>query len=424
MKTSVIEVLKERGLVEQLSDQDMEKLMQKPMKFYIGFDPTAKSLHLGNLVGIVVACWLRRYGHIPHIMTGGATGKIGDPSGKSEERPFLEEQVIDEHVKKIQTFFRHLFSRIEHGPKPVFIDNNDWLSEISLLPFLRDSAKNFRIGQMLAKESVKARLESPEGLSLTEFFYQVLQAYDFFHLFSNQQVCLQVGGSDQWGNITAGIELIRKSLGKSAYGFTFPLLLKSDGTKFGKSEKGAVWLSEEMLSSYDFYQYLYRVSDSDVIRLLKMLTFLDMAEIVELEKQMKSSDYVPNTAQKILAEEVTRFVRGEDGLQLALKVTQTALPGKKMVLDAENIKTVMGDLPTCRLSFDEVVGTKITDLFYLSKATASKSEALRLIKNGGAYLNNERISDPEYRIDKKDCIDSVFLVLGVGRKRKILISIQ
>ncbi len=422
--SNIIDILQQRNLLEQVSSDEIKSITSKTIKFYIGFDPTSDSLHLGNLVGIIVSCWLRKCGHIPYFMVGGATGRIGDPSGKSEERPFLKDEDVEKNVKSIELFLRNVLKNANKGPEPTVVNNNQWFKNFNYIDFLRDVGKYFRVGAMLAKESVKIRLNSSEGLSMTEFSYQVIQAYDFYHMFKNHNVLLQVGGSDQWGNITAGIEFARKISSSQLFGFTFPLLLKSDGTKFGKSEKGAVWLNSDKFSCYDFYQYLFKVSDSDVIRLLKMLTFLEVEEINKIEKNMQSSDYVPNSAQKILAQEVTRFVHGDEGLELALKVTEKASPGKDIKLDSESLSEIMKDLPHCECLSEEVVGQKIVNVFANTKFAKSKSEVVRLIKNGGAYLNNNRIESQDYVIQKSDIIDNSFIVLGMGRKKKFLISIK
>lgn len=421
---NIIDILQKRNLLEQVSSDEIKSITDKTVKFYIGFDPTSDSLHLGNLVGIIVSCWLRKCGHIPYFMVGGATGRIGDPSGKSEERPFLKDEEIERNVKSIEMLLKNVLKKAGKGPEPIIVNNNQWFKNFNYIDFLRDVGKYFRVGTMLAKESVKIRLNSSEGLSMTEFSYQVIQAYDFYHMFKHHNVLLQIGGSDQWGNITAGIELARKMSSSQLFGFTFPLLLKSDGTKFGKSEKGSVWLNSEKFSCYDFYQYLFKVADSEVIRLLKMLTFLDIEEINKIEKSMQSSDYIPNSAQKILAQEVTKFVHGEEGLELALKITEKASPGKDIKLDSESLSEIMKDLPHCECLSEEIIGQKIVNVFADTKFAKSKSEVVRLIKNGGAYLNNNRIESQDYIIQKSDIIDNSFIVLGMGRKKKFLISIK
>ena len=308
MMRNVIELLEERGFIEALTNEDLRKQVENPLKVYCGFDPSGDSLHLGNMVAMMGLAWFQRCGHTPVALVGGATGMIGDPSGKSVERQLLDELTIQKNLIGIQANLEHLLDARAEGCKPIFVNNYDWFKEFSLIDFLRDVGKHFRMSVMLSKDSVRSRMESEEGMSFTEFCYQMLQGYDFYHLNKEHAVSVQMGGSDQWGNIIAGIDLIRKKGGKSAYGLTFPLLTRSDGQKFGKSEKGAIWLSPEKLSPYEFYQYIVRVSDEDVIKLMRLLTFMEMSEIHSYASKMKELDYVPNTAQKKLASEITRIV--------------------------------------------------------------------------------------------------------------------
>ena len=420
---NVIDTLKARGLIEQMTHDELREKAGHPIKAYVGFDPTADSLHLGNLVGIIALAWFQKFGHTPIVLLGGATGRIGDPSGKSSERPLLDEKVLDANVSALGRFFKKILD-FSSGPRPVILNNNDWLGSFSFVGFLRDVGKHFRIGPMLAKESVRARVQSEEGMSFTEFSYQILQAYDFHYLSEHHGVSLQMGGSDQWGNITAGTELNRKLGCQTIYGLTFPLLTRSDGKKFGKSEEGAIWLSADKLSPFEFYQYLFRLPDADVIRLLKMLTFVDLKEIDEIEKEMKKSGYVPNTAQKRLAEEVTRFVHGEEGVATAIRATEIAAPGSDAKLTGESLRELGSDIPSATVSYDEAVGQKYVDIAARVGLVPSKSEGVRLIKNGGAYLNNERIADPSFSIGAADLIDGVYLFFSAGKKKRLLIKVQ
>jgi len=415
---NVIEFLEKRGFVDNITSDELKALAKKPFKAYIGFDPTADSLHLGNLVGIVALAWIEKFGHTPVALLGGATGKIGDPSGKSQERPLLTKETLSKNVKGIR-------SQLERCLKsPLILNNDDWLGSFSFIDFLRDVGKHFRIGPMMGKESVRSRLESEEGMSFTEFSYQLLQGYDFYHLYTKEDTAVQMGGSDQWGNITAGIEFTRKLTGKSIFGMTFPLLTRSDGAKFGKSVEGAIWLDPQKTSPYQFYQYLIGVADSDVAQLLRMLTFIDLEEVEEYERAIKSGDFTPNAAQKRLAEEVTRFVHGEDGLQTALKVTEAAKPGSKATLDFEVLDEIAKDMPSVKMKLSDVVDQKFSDVAASCKLTSSKSESVRLIKNGGAYLNNEKIEDLVFLITPKHIIGEKYLLLGSGKKKKILIKIE
>jgi tyrosyl-tRNA synthetase len=420
---NVIDTLMERGFIDQMTSPELRERANRPMKVYLGFDPTADSLHLGNLIGIIALAWFQKFGHTPYPLIGGATGRIGDPSGKSSERPLLEEAILTRNVACLTQFLQNIL-HCSQGPKPVVVNNEDWLGEFTLIAFLRDVGKHFRVGPMLQKESVRARLQSEDGMSFTEFSYQLLQGYDFYYLNQKFGVELQMGGSDQWGNITAGTEFNRKLKGDPIYGLTFPLLTRSDGKKFGKSEEGAIWLSPEKLSPYHFYQYLFRVPDADVIRLMKMLTFLDLAEISAMERSMKEAGYEPNSAQKRLAEEVTRFVHGEEGLEAALKVTSKIQPGAEAELSGEVLQEIAADMPRACLPYDEIVGKKFVDLAFKIGLVSSKSEGARLVKNGGAYLNNERIGDPAFCIDSSHLIDGNYLLFSSGKKKKILLEIE
>jgi tyrosyl-tRNA synthetase len=367
--------------------------------------------------------WFQKFGHTPYVILGGATGRIGDPSGKSAERNLLDDATLAHNVHSIESFF-HKILRFSSGPKPVILNNNDWFAKFSLIDFLRDVAKHFRVGQMLAKESVKARLQSEEGISFTEFSYQILQAYDFYYLNQHHGVTVQMGGSDQWGNITAGTELNRKLGGETLFGLTFPLITRSDGKKFGKSEEGAIWLSAEKLSPYQFYQYLVRIPDADVIVLLKRLTFLPLDEIRAIEEAMGRSDYPPNSAQRKLAEEVTRFVHGEAGLQAALRVTEGIAPGAESVLSGAVLEALSKDMPNATLDKSDVVGQKYVDVAVKIGLLPSKGEGVRLIKNGGAYLNNEKIEEPTLLLTQEHLIDGKFLLFSAGKKKRILLRIR
>lgn len=423
MKT-VVQALQERGFIDAMTSEDLYELCRNPLKVYVGFDPTSDSLHLGNLIAIMGLAWFQRYGHTPVAIVGGATGMIGDPSGKSHERNLLDTAVIQKNLQGIRKNLEAVLDFNHPTAIPQILNNYDWLNSFGFLDFLRDVGKHFRVGPMLARESVKARLNSEEGISYTEFSYQILQAYDFLHLFECENVTVQMGGSDQWGNITAGTELIRKLKGQSAYGLTFPLLTRSDGKKFGKSEGGAIWLSSEKLSYYEFYQYLFRVPDADVIKMMCMLTFMEMEEIRSIEEQMKSPDYIPNTAQRRLAEEVTKIVHGDEGLKAAQRATQGASPGSETILDANVLESIAGDMPFKEMKRDSVLSLKIVDLIVETALAPSKGEARRLIRNGGVYLNNCKVEDENKLVAVEDLLDGRLLLLAVGKKNKLLIRCQ
>lgn len=422
--SNVIDVLRERGFIEAVTSEEIRQMAEKPLKVYCGFDPTADSLHLGNLVAIMGLAWFQRFGHTPVALVGGATGMIGDPSGKSAERQLLDEETIEVNLYGIKSNLEAVLDFQHPTAKPIIVNNFDWFKDVSFIQFLREIGSLFRLGPMLSKDSVKARLQSEEGMSFTEFSYQVLQGYDFLHLHNTYGVTVELGGSDQWGNITAGTDLIRKVVGKPAFGITFPLLTRSDGQKFGKSEKGAIWLSPEKLSSYEFYQYLVRIEDADVIKLMCMLTFMDMAEIRRYEKQMTEPGYAPRTAQKRLAEEVTRLVHGEEGLKTAIRVTEGIAPGSQTKLDANVLESIAADMPSCQLSMDKVHNRKLIDFLVEIGLQPSKGEARRLIRNGGVYINNEKVEDENFQIDEKSLIDNRLLLLAAGKKNKMLVRIS
>ncbi len=416
---NLIDLLRQRGFIEDVTSEELRDHLNSPRKIYCGFDPTADSLHLGNLVGIVALGWFKRFGHAPVAIVGGATGMIGDPGGKTIERQLLDEETIAKNLIGIR---KNLESVL--GGSVEILNNYEWFKNFSFIDFLRDVGKQFRMGPMLGKESVRKRLESEEGMSFTEFSYQTLQGYDFLHLYQKHGVTIQLGGSDQWGNITAGTDLIRKALGAPAFGITFKLLVKSDGQKFGKSEKGAIWLSPEKLSPYEFYQCLYRTADADVGKLLRMLTYLDLEKIEQLEKGMSAPGYEVNSLQKLLAEEVTRLVHGEEALQMALKTTAAARPGADSELNGAVLAQLAGSVPTYEAERQSVVGCKLIDILAALKVLSSKSEARRLIKNGAVSLNNRKIEDEETIVTEHELIDGVFLLAALGKKNKILLKIK
>lgn len=419
---NIIDVLKERGFIEALTSDELKEKVESPIKVYCGFDPSSDSLHLGNLVAIMGLKWFQKFGHYPVVIVGGATGMIGDPSGKAHERALLDQETIEKNLKGIQANLENVLGKGDLSFQ--ILNNYDWFKKFSLIDYLRDVGKQFRLSQMLAKDSVKNRLETEEGMSFTEFCYQTLQGYDFLYLYQNLGVSVQMGGSDQWGNITAGIELIRKVLQKSAYGITFPILTQSDGKKFGKSEKGAIWLSQEKLSPYEFYQYLFRVSDKDVIKMLTLLTFLDMQEIRYMKAKLEEGTLEPNAAQKRLAEEVTKLIHGEDSLQVALKVTEAAAPGSETTLDEATLESIAKDMPNAEVSRSQILGTLLIDLIVQLHLLPSKGEVTRLIKNGGLYLNNSRIVNKDKPIQEEDLIGGRLMLIALGKKNKILLRIS
>jgi tyrosyl-tRNA synthetase len=421
---NIIHLLEERGLIESVSNPDLKEISKQPLKVYAGFDPTADSLHIGNLVGIIVLAWFQKLGHYPVAVIGGATGMIGDPSGKSSERVLLDQSTIEKNILGIKKSLETVLDFNHPTAKATLLNNFDWFQKFGFIDFLRDVGKHFRLGTMLTKDSVKSRLQSEEGISYTEFSYQLLQAYDFLYLNENYGVTLQLGGSDQWGNIVAGIELIRKVKGKAAQGLTFPLLTRSDGKKFGKSEEGTIWLSKDKLSSYQFYQYFLRIPDLDVIKLMRMLTFMEMEEINDIQSQMQASNYVPNTAQKRLAEEITLLIHKKEGLEQALRLTENAAPGAKTALDAGTLQAMASEMPSYRCKSAEIINQPLINLLVVSGLQSSKAEARRLIANGGVYLNNEKVSAVDLTLQKHHLIDQKWMLIAIGKKHKMVVHVD
>ena len=416
---NLIEELKERGLVEALTDPEIGKMLEKPTTLYCGFDPSAKSLQAGNLVSIMVLRRFQQAGHRVIALVGGATGLIGDPSGKSAERNMLTLEQVEENKRGI----RENLSRILDfdGPNAaVMVDNYDWYKGTSAIEFLRDIAINFRVPQMLSKESVKKRLEASEGaLTFTEFSYQILQGNDFLHLYDNYGCMLEVGGADQWGNITAGTDLVHRMRGKTAYGLTFPLLLDSAGRKFGKSEGNALFMNAEMTSVYDWYQYFLRAADADVIRYLKVFSLKSLDEIAALEAQMKANPEA-RIPQKALAEELTRLVHGEAGLQTALGATKTLFGGDVSGKSAAELSQIFKDVKSAELPAAEIVGKSVYAVAAAAGMFKSNGEARRMAAQGGLSLNGAKVDDKRI-FESSDLIDGELAVLRQGKKANFLL---
>lgn len=414
----LIDLLQNRGFIESLTNEKgIRSAIDQKKTVYIGFDATAPSLHLGNFVGLVALMWFQKFGVPTVALIGGATTKIGDPSGKSKERPLLSIEEIQSNIATIEEQIKCFVPGIK-----VF-NNDDWFSQMNVLEFLRDVGKSYRMGVMLSKESVKLRIDSEEGMSFTEFSYQILQGYDFHYLAKHNQVKMQMGGSDQWGNIVSGIDYHKKISGEELFGLTFPLLTRSDGKKFGKSEEGAIWLAKDMCSPYRLYQYLMRVPDVDVAKLMKMLTLMETEEIERLEKQRQNEELEPNVMQKKLAEQVTELIHGKHGLEIAEKVTACLLPGSKAELDPDTLEALLHDMPSVRLKKDQVLHKTFAELSAAAGLLSSKGEGNRLIKNGGAYINNMKIEDTSLVVNEEMIIGHRFVLLGSGKKKKLLIQI-
>jgi len=419
---NVIEVMRERCLLDNLTSDDVETKAGLPLVVYGGFDPTSSSLQAGNLVTIMLLAHFQRCGHKVIALVGGATGQIGDPSGKTGERSLISREQVRENVKGIRENLER-FLDFDHPTAPAeIVDNSEWLEAYGYIDFLQDVGRHFRMGSMLGRDSVRTRLESDEGMSYTEFSYALLQAYDFLVLFDSRQCVVQVGGSDQWGNITAGVELVRRLRGAEVYGVTAPLVCDSAGRKFGKSEGNAVYLDHRLTSYFDFYQFFYRIADADVIRFLKIFTFLPLESIEELEQAM-AAEPESRAAQKTLAEEITRNVHGEHGLAVAQR-SSSVLYGEAMDgLHADDLLDIFADVPSTELPRAEVEGANIVDVASASGLCASKGEARRLVENGGLNLNNVRVPGADRTVGAEDIVDGRVLVLRSGKKKHHLVKI-
>jgi tyrosyl-tRNA synthetase len=424
MKTA-LEILEERGFIADCTDSNTlhDRLSKEKMTIYIGFDPTAESLHLGHLVPIIALSHMQKAGVRVLMIVGGATGMVGDPSGKSDERNLLMPDDVAKNVEGVKAQMGR-FLDFTGDNAATILDNNEWISKMSFIDWLREVGKYFTVNYMLAKESVKKRLgDSESGISYTELSYMTMQAYDFLYLFDNYNCTLQGGGSDQWGNITAGIDLIRKLRQSSAYGLTFHLITTATGEKFGKTAGNAVWLDKSLTSSWDFYQYLVRTDDRDVIRFLKLYTFLTINEIDKLEQSMTT---VPEKreAQKALAFEVTRIVHGEDTAQEMTRAAEVVYGTEIKNVSDETLSSVFAGVPSSELRYTELeAGIELIGLFVKTGMVKSRSETMRLLKSGGIYVNNVRVAD-NINIGRKHLASESFIILRTGKKNYHLVSVK
>ncbi len=412
-----------RNLVYQsTSDKLQAWLAAKPRAIYAGFDPTSDSLHVGSLLPLMMLRRFQKAGHKPIALVGGATGSIGDPSGKSQERKLQSLEQIQTNIDGIKVQMQQMLDFQEGDSGAILVNNHDWISKFSYIDFLRDVGKNFPVNVMLGKDSIKNRLENPEvGISYTEFSYMLLQAYDFVHLNRNYGCELQIGGSDQWGNVTAGIDLARRMHGAEVFGMTCPLLTKSDGTKMGKTESGAIWLDAKKTSPYQFYQYWYNVADEDAGQCLRFLTELSEEEVLHLD-QCRVDDSQKRESQTRLAQEVTQMIHGASGLAKAEKATTIFFGGAIDGLDDEDLGQIFSDVPSSqvpRATLEQ--GISILDALVAAKLVKSKGEARRTVAQGVAYLNNHRIENEEHRVSLEDLVSQTMLVLRAGKKRYALL---
>lgn len=410
---NLFEELKWRGLIKDVSNEELAKklLNDEKMTFYCGFDPTADSLTIGHLVQIMRLRFLEQYGHQPIVLIGGGTGLIGDPSGRSSERKLLTLEETLANANKIKTQFK------KYLPNAIYVNNYDWLSKINVIEFLRDYGKHFTVNYMLAKDTVATRLEG--GISFTEFSYMIIQALDWLHLYKHYNCKLQFGGSEQWGNITAGLELIRKILGDNTevLGLSSPLLTKADGKKFGKSESGNLWLDENRTSAYALYQYFINTQDKDVINYLKMLTLLSKEEIEVLEQKVINEPEL-REAQKVLGREIVTFVHGQEAYENALRITEILFNGEVSQLTSNEIEDALSDVFVGEIS-DNI---NIVVLLVQTNITSSKREAKELVESNAISVNGNRVNDINYLVTKTNAINHEYTVIRRGKKKYYLIK--
>lgn len=399
---------------------------QEPITLYCGFDPTSDSLHVGNLVPLLALRRFQKRGHCPILVAGGATGSIGDPSGRTDERQLLNRDGLRHNISRVKEQLRRWLDFDSRTNPARLLDNADWTSGVSYLDFLRDIGKHFSVNMMVAKESVRARMEDREaGISYTEFSYMLLQAFDFHHLCKEHDCTLQIGGSDQWGNITAGIDLCRKKLGRQVHGLTLPLITNADGTKFGKSVAGAVWLDPARTTPYRFYQFWVRADDRDVIRFLKYFTFLDPDEIAALEHQHAAKPET-RTAQKALAEAMTSLIHGPSAAREAIRASEILFGGSLEGIDERTFQDLAEEIPTCEVdrSRFENAGIPLVELLVDAGLSSSKGQARKDIEGGGVYLNNARANSAQRSVGPSDFLIGGRLLLRKGKKSYVLIVLR
>jgi tyrosyl-tRNA synthetase len=422
----IIADLKTRGLVYQSTDEQQlsEWLAEKPRTLYIGFDPTADSMHVGHMMALMNLRRFQQAGHRPIALVGGATGMIGDPSGKSEERNLLDEEQLRVNSELMKQQMSRFLDFDEGDQSALLVNNLDWMRDFPTLDFLRDIGKNFPVNVMLSKESVKNRLsESEAGLSFTEFSYMVLQAYDFVHLNAEYDCGLQAGGSDQWGNITAGIDLGRRMRSVQLHGLTSPLLTKADGTKMGKTESGAIWLSAERTSPYKFYQYWINLADDDAGACLRMLTELTLEEIEKLD-QSRQDQPQARESQRAIADQLTLLVHGSEGLASAARASEILFGAEIADLDDAQLLDVFSDVPSHEISADQLSGgtLQLVDSLVETGLCQSKTDARRAIEQGGAYINNRRVDGVDRMLTTDDLVSASVIVIRRGKKKYALLK--
>ncbi|MGT2750714.1 tyrosine--tRNA ligase [Streptococcus orisasini] len=416
---TIFEELKARGLVFQTTDEEALKkaLNEGHVSFYSGYDPTADSLHLGHLVPILVMKHLQLAGHKPYPLVGGATGLIGDPSFKDDERSLQTKETVEGWVQSIRSQLERFIDFENGNNKAQMVNNYDWFESISFVDFLRDVGKYFTVNYMMSKESVKKRIET--GISYTEFAYQIMQAYDFYVLNQKYGVTLQIGGSDQWGNMTSGTELLRRKADAQGHVITVPLITDATGKKFGKSEGNAVWLDADKTSPYEMYQFWLNVMDADAVRFLKIFTFLSLDEIEDIRTKFEAAPH-ERLAQKTLAKEVVTFVHGEEAYKEAVKITEQLFAGNIKSLSAKELKQGLSNVPNYAVKPEDSLN--IVDILVATGIVNSKRQAREDVQNGAIYLNGERIQDLDYSLSEQDKIDNELTVIRRGKKKYFVLT--
>lgn len=416
MTNKLIEDLNWRGLLYQQTDAEgMEKLLnEQTVSLYCGVDPTADSMHIGHIVPLLTLRRFQQAGHKPILLVGGATGMVGDPSGRSEERQLQTVEQIDRNVQGIKKQLERIFDFNSSAENTAnLVNNHDWIGKMSTIEFLRDFGKLINVNYMLAKDTIASRLDS--GISFTEFTYTIIQGIDFNHLYDNHNVRIQIGGSDQWGNITTGLEVIRKTHDDNAkaFGFTIPLVTKADGTKFGKTAGGAVWLDADKTSPYEFYQFWINTGDADVVKYLKIFTFLSREEIEALEVSVQEEPHL-RKAQKTLAEEMTRLIHGQEALEAAQRITVALFSGDLKALSAVEMKDAFKDVPSIEMPKED---KNIVELLVEAGVSPSKRQAREDVTNGAISINGEKVTDLEYTVNAKDRLEDAFAIIRRGKKK-------
>ncbi|MGT2949032.1 tyrosine--tRNA ligase [Streptococcus devriesei] len=416
---TIFEELKARGLVFQTTDEEALKkaLDEGHVSFYSGYDPTADSLHLGHLVPILVMKHLQLAGHKPYPLVGGATGLIGDPSFKDDERSLQTKETVKEWVASIRSQLERFIEFEKGDNKAQMVNNYDWFESVSFIDFLRDVGKYFTVNYMMSKESVKKRIET--GISYTEFAYQIMQAYDFYVLNQKYGVTLQIGGSDQWGNMTAGTELLRRKADTQGHVITVPLITDATGKKFGKSEGNAVWLNPDKTSPYEMYQFWLNVMDADAVRFLKIFTFLSLDEIEDIRAKFEAAPH-ERLAQKTLAKEVVTFVHGEEAYKEAVKITEQLFAGNIKSLSAKELKQGLSNVPNYAVKPED--SFNIVDILIAAGIVNSKRQAREDVQNGAIYINGERVQDLNYQLSNQDKIDNELTVIRRGKKKYFVLT--